>query len=472
MEIQGIRKLMAILLLVSVVVSFSAISAYAQTEYTPNRSITITNVSEANPTLRFSVLPSDLEENGPYHMFAKMKIENYELINSSNEGAVTINMKYGNYDDNGVLKASDKQTNIKWTANTNGWADMTLPDGHHIALDDFDTDLIIEFSMTNVKGSFTFADFIIADKDNQIVYSLANDVGLSGVTNLGGSVSGYCYWVSSINKAITAITVESKGYDYTPNNVLSIDIPHTFPTEGESTALNNPESNAYAILDLGNAIFPAENGPYTLRGMFKVENFNITTFADHQWIADNACFIIEDAGIRPLRGNTDGWIPLVKLDGTPYSFNPQSMSLKWVTFMGSWGTTGVMSIADLEVLDKDGNVAYSFAADTTLAEGNIAWRTTFCQDAIMCWAYFTGLGTYRYEASETPVEHTDEDYQLNTFDETYTPFVEPAPSDTESSKPDNKVPDTGSGLSVAAFMLIVVIPCILLPMISKKRKQH
>ncbi|MDD2361627.1 MAG: hypothetical protein PHH84_01515 [Oscillospiraceae bacterium] len=479
MKTKGVKKFLAILLSVAMLVSISAFSAAAEsTEYSPNRSITITNVSEANPTLRFTVLPFDLGENGPYHLFAKMKIEGYGLVDGTKDGSVTITKKYGNYDDNGTLKVADKQESVKWTANTDGWVDMTLADGRHIPLDNFDTDLILEFTMSNAKGSFTFADLVIADKDDEIAYSLANDTTLNGVVNLAASYIAGGIWTPSVDKTITAISVFSKGYTYTPNNVLSIDIPHTFPATGEeNTPLTNPEANAYNIIDFGNAAFPADKGPYTVRGMFKVENFGVSTFADHQWITDNACFFIEDAGIRPLRGDTGSWIPLVKQDGTPYSFDPANMTNKWVNIMGSWGATGKMSLADMEIYDSEGTLAYSFATDTTLVEGDVPWRSSIGGGAMLSWAYFTGLGSYKYDVNDVPVTHTDADYELLSFDETYVPFVEPITTTTttkatEAGTTTTKTapnPATGSGAPIAAALMVFGTLCVSLMTINKKR---
>lgn len=470
MQIQGLKKCLASLLSVAMLAGMASATVSAEETYTPNRSIAITNVSESAPKLKFSVMPFNLgDEGGPYHMFGKMKIEGFEAIDATKDASVSIVMKYENYDENGELQAPEKQTEVKWTANTNGWVDMTQADGKHIEIDTFESDLTIEFSMLNAKGTFTFADWIIADKTNAIVYSLANDPTLSGVTNLAGTVGDPCLWMPSVNKEITTVKVTSKEYAYTPNRVLSVNIPATYPAEGEeSTPTTNPESNAYFIFDFSNQdVFPEEKGPYTVQGMFKVDNFAVNTFADHAWISANACFAVQDAGIRPLRGNTDGWIPLVKLDGTPYTFTKTSA---WQNLILSWGVTGNMYLADIVITDKDGNVAYSFEKDATLPEGDIAWRTEYAGGALKAWAYFTGLGGYKYAIAETPVEHTAADYALHSFEETYTPYVEPTQPTNPTKPTDPSSPETGSGAPIAALVMAVSAVAASAVFVGKKRQ--
>ena len=112
-----------------------------------------------------------------------MNIENLEAINTGTDAEVSLAVKYGYFPAGGsdmVYKTVNLRT---WTADTDGFVDMVTEDGPHFAIDAIDAsqeddvycEFILEFTMTNAKGDFTVADLVIADKDDEIVYSLAND---------------------------------------------------------------------------------------------------------------------------------------------------------------------------------------------------------------------------------------------------------------------------------------------------------
>lgn len=406
--------------------------------------------------LQFFAFPYHLGENGGvYHLVGKVKIENFAAIDATKDAAITLIAKYGNYTDEGTLKTPDKTVELKkWTANTTGWVDFT--DGAHLELENFETDLLLEFTMNNVKGQFTFADFLIADKTDSIVYSLANDPFFTGVTTFWRKTSTDpdLQWTPFINKENTTLTVQTAAtYTYTPNCVLTIDIPEN--NAEEATATDAPEGNAYTIIDIfndGRAPFPADKGPYTLRGMIKVENFDINTF--HTDRSPNAAFYVENYNAHVFSGDTNGWVPLLKANGQPYTLEAKS---GWfASVFGSWAASGKMSLADLAILDKDGNVVYSFETDESLTAGNIAWRTTSNSGVLLMWAWDAGRGTYTYSIADKTTAHTAEDYELMKINEAYTPYVSPdtKPSETTSTTAAADVPATGAALPVASLLLL------------------
>ncbi len=138
-----------------------------------------------------------------------------------------------------------------------------------------------------------------------------------------------------------------------------------------------------------------------------------------------------------LTGNTDGWVPFLKGDGTPFTFTYDEVagagkSGWYAQFWCSWGATGKYSLADFEVLDKDGNVVYSFAGDTSLTNGYSAKPgVSPTAEGVYLWANdYVGVSNdtridYRYSIAETLTDHTADDYKIRTFDETYTPMSPP-----------------------------------------------
>ena len=472
MKLHRLKRTVAILACVFVLGGIAAIGAGAEdAAYAPNRSLTISNVSASTAALRMSVLPRNIgaldAPNGPYHVWARMNIENLEAINTGTDAEVSLAVKYGYFPAGGsdmVYKTVNLRT---WTADTDGFVDMVTEDGPHFAIDAIDAsqeddvycEFILEFTMTNAKGDFTVADLVIADKDDEIVYSLANDPCFSGITDFSrkqSSEPGFM-WAPVISGGDASIRVDTAGENtYVPNYVLTMDIPAN--VEGETSAY--PESFGYLHLNINNppsTAFTAEKSPYTLRGMVKVEDFaKNTSQLNAEAIArgQNPAFLMGTPFGRyhGLTGNTDGWVPFLKGDGTPFTFTYDEVagagkSGWYAQFWCSWGATGKYSLADFEVLDKDGNVVYSFAGDTSLTNGYSAKPgVSPTAEGVYLWANdYVGVSNdtridYRYSIAETLTDHTADDYKIRTFDETYTPYVAPVTSD--ASVPST--PGTGS----------------------------
>ena len=502
MKFQRMKKTLAVLLSAAMLGCAVVTSVGAEeAAYTPNRSITISNEAAA-ASLKMTALPDHLGAgeavNGPYHLWAMMKIEGMTAIDSGAEASVTLNAKYGYY----TAGSDDLQYKTvelrKWTANTDGWIEMTTADVPHFTLeaidpsgeDDVYGDVTIEFAMNNAKGDFAFADLVIADKDDQIVYSLANDPCFSGITDFSrkmSSVSSFL-WTPSVDRTKTSVTVATAGNkSYTPNRVLTMDIPEN--VAGETSAY--PESFGYLHLDV--SPLKAEDGPFTLRGMVKVENFAANASqlnADAITRGGNPAFLMGNPfnTFHGLIADTD-WIPFLNGDGTPLTFTRNSDAVQWYTqFFCSWGATGKYSLADLEVLDKNGNVVYSFADDKVLASytqpfnPGVSPDTSHGKPGLFFWANdYVGVDNntriqYAYSVAEQVTEHTAEDYRISTFEETYTPYAgkdEPATTDptsptesipsetpstsevngTESTTASPEVPDTGSAFPSAVLLL-------------------
>ncbi|MEG1886805.1 MAG: hypothetical protein RR177_01650 [Oscillospiraceae bacterium] len=418
------KKTLAMLLAMIMVVCLASVGASAADTYTPNRSMTVRSVSAQNPIVQMEMIPFNMGENGgPYHLFGKVKIENFQIIDTAKPAAASIVAYYGNRDSSNNLKDPDKTDILRsWTADTNGWIDMTLEDGRHMELNNFEDDVILRFSMENAKGSFTFADFIIADKTNAIVYSLANDSQFCGITSYWSRLGIDHLWTPyNINNADAFVDVQSNiKYEYTPNNIMKLSIPAN--GAGVSPIVNGYVSTRFSTT------LAAEKAPFTLRGMMKIENFAVNT-SDLNFAKQARFFTGHDMG-RVFCGDTDGWVPMLKPNGEQYTI---ASALDFQSIFGSWGSTGDFSLADLEVLDNDGKVVYSFKDDTTTTVGRHALASTL--EYLHLWYGFNGGsdGFYEYSKAQTPVDHTAAEYTLKTVSETYTPYKE-----KEEDKDDGK----------------------------------
>ena len=129
MKLHRLKRTVAILACVFVLGGIAAIGAGAEdAAYAPNRSLTISNVSASTAALRMSVLPRNIgaldAPNGPYHVWARMNIENLEAINTGTDAEVSLAVKYGYFPAGGsdmVYKTVNLRT---WTADTDGFVDM------------------------------------------------------------------------------------------------------------------------------------------------------------------------------------------------------------------------------------------------------------------------------------------------------------------------------------------------------------
>ncbi len=437
-------RLLAALLACIVCVAVPMISVAAEEADEPNRALVITNNGDDNPLVRMEALPFNFGFNGgDYHLVAQMNVSDLEAIDSELPANVQLVVKYGCYDSQGKVQTPREVVVLaEFTADTDGWVNLTNADGSHLVIKDFEDDVAIEFVMNNCTGVAMLGDLIIADNTDEIVYSLANDSCFRGISYIRANISNDAEWLWRVAYDVTKASVTVLNnviYDYTPNHVLTLNIPAV----GDDDIW--PQGNAYMILDFGTAgatMFPAANGPYTLRGMMKVENF-----ADNDKYPDRlAEFSI---GNEHYTGNTFGWVPIRHANGTSYTFNGESGW--WDRLMFSWGATGQLSIADLQILDKEGNVVYSFATDASLSEGQIPFWTT--QAPYYFWAWDgvsntnTTKGWYEFSVADEMTTHTAADYELIVVDEEYVPFTpeeesSSAPEDESSSTPEDESSST------------------------------
>ncbi|MHB8962168.1 MAG: LPXTG cell wall anchor domain-containing protein [Saccharofermentanales bacterium] len=482
MKKKSFAKFLTVILAIIVLAMMAVPSVMAEEVTLPNRSITIHNTDDAAPLIRFDALDFHLGSNGgPYHFLAKVNVTGFAKVDSEADAAFKLVVKYGNWTEEGAFKLPDSQEVLaSITADTAGWINLTNEDGSHIELDAIgaDSDIMLEFVMENCSGTAAIGDMIIADSEDEIVYSLANDPHFTGISvfNRKFNNSADFLWEPAFTSASTHISVENlETYDYTPNYVLTMDIP-------TKQAEEITQGNAYAIVDFGDGsgtIFPTAKGPFTFRGMMKAED--IAPNVDFPDRAVLASFSVSGNGIQSYDGDTGGWIPLLQPDGTPIV--KQAGSGWYSALMVSWGCTGKMAVADLEILDKDGNVVYSFATDTNLVEGIIPWRTSVSIFHLWAWDFNT-TGSYIYSIADSLTTHTAEDYMLKTVEETYEPYVAPTEVPTatptteetptatqapQSESPQSESPQTGESQTSASIVVVALATAAAALIVSKKR---
>ena len=129
MKLHRLKRTVAILACVFVLGGIAAIGAGAEdAAYAPNRSLTISNVSASTAALRMSVLPRNIgaldAPNGPYHVWARMNIENLEAINTGTDAEVSLAVKYGYFPAGGSDMVYNTVNLRTWTADTDGFVDM------------------------------------------------------------------------------------------------------------------------------------------------------------------------------------------------------------------------------------------------------------------------------------------------------------------------------------------------------------
>lgn len=356
-----------------------------------NRIIGIHCTDNVNPTFRMSILYDDpmfAEANGPFTIQSKIKIANFNKQQDDGKAFVDFNFS----DDGTVNKAS-------FTSDTDGYVTLKDNDGKDIYFDTLtDQDLEIIFGLYYASGDLTVADFKIVDADGKVVYSMANDPTLYGVTdmkNYGGS-PGMWFASDYAGDNSSVIFVTTKQDEYVPNRVISVT-----PT----ATMKNAAINPVLIINTNSSLFESDK-TYTIKGKVKV---NLTGQIDHPVEKMNS-FI---AG--RFYGNTNGWVSITMKDGSFFTFTGQTGYVN----TGMWYALGNFSLADLTIYDDSGNLVYDMAADGDFWEDQTSKSLEWDSDSVIipsaygaaAECYFTVFTADEY----TP--HSEDDYGIPLFDE-------------------------------------------------------
>ena len=367
-------------------------------EYEFNRSITVSGKGNINPVVRLGLMSDDYTaENGPYTLVGKIKLAGFEAL----EGGTAQALVHISYDNAGEITLDEA---LSLTADTDGWIDLKKADGSYITFDKIDDIANIIFGLLYAKGDLSVADLRIVDKDNNIVYSMANDPTLYGKTSMK-KIAGSSMW-SSADYAMTDKTIpasdfiiQTKATPYTPNKIVTMKIDPEHPAVNPLLILLNAGDESLMNI-----------APLTITGKIRAENMGQIENSD----GNTAAFNLGGNGYT----NTDGWVSITSATGDPMIV--QSTDLVGNHFsLNGWYASGDVSLADVKITDKDGNVIFDMETADLGEDGIYDSGVTFGR----MWTAAFGSGTAKYmlQTNPNPVTHTPADYAVPLFTETGKP---------------------------------------------------
>lgn len=373
--------------------------------YIPNRYITMESDTNVNPYFTLSLPKDEYSNGGPFTITAKVKMENLTAI-----GTEPFPRCYMKLFENGV----DPNEQGVWLVNTDGWVDLKTAGGKNLTFNNLTEDSRLNFYFWYAKAKFSVADLKIFNNSGEIVYSLANDAMLTGKTNLktlNSLLSGAqrtskwkCgdYWGGT---ADTKFTITTKEYDYTPNRYIKISLT------GDDATTSCIQGSV--VLYRRASDFPDMVGQdLTVYGMMKVDNFAAKANSG----TNQSYFTLSNITAVNRFENTGGWVPIVDADGKPPVIKSD------MNIWGSWYASGDFYLADIKLVDPQGNVVYDMETDTNLgADGNITLRSS--RSIWAFWSYSTttfpawDVGIqHSLTTLTTPVTHTLDDYRAAIYD--------------------------------------------------------
>lgn len=431
-----------------------------------NRSITIVSSNMQTSTMTLSFFRDDAKipdgfyldptseegpyalnsEDGPFYLVGKMKLTGFE-----GEKALI------------SVKGAEK---IALTADTDGWVDIKDADGNYLSLDMSNVEFMdgIAVALSSANGEFAIADLRIVDKDNNIVYSLANDTYLYGLSDLtkvktqykafidddfNDAGLGYAGWKFDGKGKFNVLT---KNDEYVPNKVLTMIVDEEHKAENPAIIF----CNAYAP-----ELF--ENGPYTITGKLRVDRMDRMDAAQTPTV-----------GMAGKNYNvTNGWISFADVLGETPSFSHNS-GAHWALI--SYYAYATVSVADVVIYDKDGEKVFDMATMED-EDGYYKSGSTLGGGYISLASYLGDRHQYLLLSNPEPVEHTTADYTVPVFEETGieggVPTPGPDTSDPDTSDKDSSTtpggPDTGAETPIL-FCVVLGAAALGMALIVSKKK--
>lgn len=431
-----------------------------------NRSITIVSSNMQTSTMTLSFFRDDAKipdgfyldptseegpyalnsEDGPFYLVGKMKLTGFE-----GEKALI------------SVKGAEK---IALTADTDGWVDIKDADGNYLSLDMSNVEFMdgIAVALSSANGEFAIADLRIVDKDNNIVYSLANDTYLYGLSDLtkvktqykafidddfNDAGLGYAGWKFDGKGKFNVLT---KNDEYVPNKVLTMIVDEEHKAENPAIIF----CNAYAP-----ELF--ENGPYTITGKLRVDRM------DRMDAAQTPTVSMAGKGYNV----TNGWISFADVLGETPSFSHNS-GAHWA--LVSYYAYATVSVADVVIYDKDGVKVFDMATMED-EDGYYKSGSTLGGGYISLASYLGDRHQYLLLSNPEPVEHTTADYTVPVFEETGieggVPTPGPDTSDPDTSDKDSSTtpggPDTGAETPIL-FCVVLGAAALGMALIVSKKK--
>ncbi len=363
--------------------------------YTPNRAMAIVKGVHTGPKITYGVFatPDDYAVAGnKYYVF--MKYAAMDL----NDATATISI-------NGtVVKTVTADT-------TSGWVTLLDENGKPFYFDAVEEDDIVSivFQMNGSgTGTFAVADFIIADQTGKIVYSLANDKTMHIESDVRYVTNGYWKadpYVAEI-EGPTLFPIQTKVETYKPSAYISL-------TQNDKQRDSSAES--FLFFRTNNERFTAGQ-KYTIKGMIMVD-----IVSGYGGWGNASMGIGNSAGKTTIEKmnilDTNGaWIPLLLPTGAPLTFTGTAEE-DWVK-INLFKTYGTVALADIQILDAQGNVVYDMLEDEALKAavgeftGNVADVGGLFRHAL----YNNGVGEVWF--ADAAQENTETSKQIPTFEET------------------------------------------------------
>ncbi len=369
--------------------------------YTPNRTVSVSVGTEAVATFEKELAQNDYKKGGPFRLYGKWKLENAVPQSGAAESFafVTVCSK--------EQSAVTSQHAKRLTANTGGWTNLADSNGNPITFNNLTELSSVVFGMKGMSGTLTVADMMIVNAANEIVYSTANDPHLFGFGDLRRA-QYHCTWscavepIKYIGYADASWPVRTRDTtNYLPNRVVSIDVPQQYDQEV-----------AKLIIDPKLSVF-ATGKAYTLTGRIRVnlEGLSATNTLP-------AYAKLYGLGLTCDYMTTGEWIPIVDEHNEPTVFyGGQKDDISFSLINGC----GTLELADIKIVDANGNVVYDMCADPAF-EKDVTYPAHVGLGSI--WKPFTWAGgasahpfTVNIHVNPIWQTHTAKDYEAPTFAE-------------------------------------------------------
>ena len=362
--------------------------------YTPNRAFAVINGVHANPKASYALFADETNyavAGNKYYVFLKYRV--YSLAEGTS----------ANISINGTNVLSTTET-------TDAWVQLLDENGKLFSFDAVEVDDIISFifDLKGGAGCFAIADFIIANQDGNIVYSLANDKTMHIETDLryvsNGIWKGDPYVADKAGPTLFPIQTKCETYNPTATVTLT-----------QNDKKKGTTAEAFLYFRTNNSLFTAGQ-TYTVTGMFKSE-----VICGYNGNANPLLKISDSGGQAQVpdianHGTNGNWYPLLTPDGKPVTFKGTEVE-DWfkINFYCAYGS---VSIADLVITDAQGNVVYDMTTDEGLkaAVGEFTGNVADIGGPLMRHAlYNNGVGEVWF--AESAQNNTETSKQIPQFEE-------------------------------------------------------
>lgn len=431
-----------------------------------NRSITIVSSNMQTSTMTLSFFRDDAKIPDGFYLDPTSEEGPYALNSEDGPFYLVGKMKLTGFEGEKALISVNGAEKIALTADTDGWVDIKDADGNYLSLDMSNVEFMdgIAVALSSANGEFAIADLRIVDKDNNIVYSLANDTYLYGLSDLtkvktqykafidddfNDAGLGYAGWKFDGKGKFNVLT---KNDEYVPNKVLTMIVDEEHKAENPAIIF----CNAYAP-----ELF--ENGPYTITGKLRVDRMDRMDAAQTPTV-----------GMAGKNYNvTNGWISFADVLGETPSFSHNS-GAHWALI--SYYAYATVSVADVVIYDKDGEKVFDMATMED-EDGYYKSGSTLGGGYISLASYMGSRQQYLLLSNPEPVEHTAADYTVPVFVETGieggVPTPGPDTSDPDTSDKDSSTtpggPDTGAETPIL-FCVVLGAAALGMALIVSKKK--